>query len=136
MKLILLAFLVALPAMAQNWMVDTDTVLSNSQTAGVKSYGKKKRCRNENPGKTCVEVSGRNLRYERHVAGAWVIDDASKTAYDTEVSAKATKRADRIARRAEMKAAKAAINAATTVQDLKPILRDILKELNELNGTE
>ena len=133
-KLLFVLSLSSIAGLAQNWIVDTDTVLSNSQTAGVKSYSQQKRCLAANPGKTCVDFAGHNLRYERNVAGAWVIDAASKTAYDTAVAANLTKQTAKTTRRTRLKTAPADAAASNSVPALRVIVQDMAAELNELTG--
>ena len=133
-KLFFVLSVLSVVGLAQNWIVDTDTVLSNSQTAGVKSYGKQSRCVAANPGKTCVDFTGHNLRFERNVAGVWLTDAPSKTAYDTAIAAKATKAAAKVTRRGRLVTAPADAAAANSVPALRAIVRDMAEELNEITG--
>jgi hypothetical protein len=133
-RLFFILSIVSVVGLAQNWMVDTDTALSNSQTAGIRSYGQQNRCLAANPGKTCVDFTGHNLRFERFVGGSWIVDVPSKTAYDSAVATDTAKKAAKVVRRNKLKTAPADAAAANSVPALRVIVQDLATELNEIIG--
>lgn len=133
MRITIFLLFASASAMA-NWMVDTDTILSNAQTPGVRSYPSLKKCQVARPGLTCVDFTGHNLRFERFVAGAWVTNAPSQTTYNTEVSNRAATAVARTIRRAKIKTAPVDAAAAASVPALRAVVQTLAEELKELTG--
>jgi hypothetical protein len=133
MRITIFLLFASVSAMA-NWMVDTDTVLSNAQTAGIRSYPSLKKCQVERPGLTCINFTGHNLRFERYVAGAWVTNAPSQTTYNTEVSNRAAAAVARTTRRAKIKTGPADAAASNSIPALRAVVQTLAEELKELTG--
>lgn len=69
---------------AENWILDTDIARSNANEPNVTGYLTEPLCTAANPGHTCYEYTGQNLRYRKIVGGVWVDDAALKAVYDAE----------------------------------------------------
>jgi hypothetical protein len=133
--LLFLLLLIPIQSFGGNWIAKPDIAQANSQAPGVRGYQNEAACKAANPGQTCHDYSGQNLRYRRvNVGGTWEDNPAAKTAYDAEQTQKANRRTARIARRLRLRQAAIDIDSVLTVVEIRPMVKDLLVELNQSMG--
>lgn len=116
-----LMFCISIPAWAENWMK-----LSDIQAGSVRGYGLKKECIAD--GARCVQVDGYDLEVCDVVNGLLVVNASKQAVKDARLALEAAKVAAEKQAEAERVARLKAVKDARTLEELRQVLIDLIKQ--------